>query len=493
MRQPQEKSMKTREEGRNIVAEIRRKLVLLERRKTLKILTTSAPEQLVAYGERQLLKAFQRAALRVPAYKEMLKNAGCLPEQVTSIAAFKRLVPLIAKEDVFPHYSIKEVCLDGSISRIRSAMSSSGFSGIFSFGINTDENHRNAVKAIDTALDYIFHTSRKKTLFINSLPMGVRVPTSLPVADTSVRWDMALAIFRKFSPEFDQIIILSDPHFLKKILEEGIEQGIDWKRENVHLITGEDWMPETFRSYLGSLLGTDWERMDRGVIGGTMGVAELDLNLFHESQDTIRIQRAALADQRLRYALYGQGCEVQPTLFHYYPHRTFLEIVASGDGSPELVVSMLSDALLIPLMRYNVNDVAQLYSYNELKTILHDCGYGHLCPELKLPLIAVGGRNNRALVIDNASLAPEAVKQGIYANFSAAALTTGYFRISVQESGFLIEIQLRRGIASSPLHERALRDAIEKFVPVAFRLQAYPYQSFPYSMELDYERKFKNS
>lgn len=63
----------------------------------------------------------------------------------------------------------------------------------------------------------------------------------------------------------------------------------------------------------------------------------------------------------------------------------------------------------------------------------------------------------------------------------------------MQESGFLIEIQLRRGIASSPLHERALRDAIEKFVPVAFRLQAYPYQSFPYSMELDYERKFKNS
>ncbi|MGD9948197.1 MAG: hypothetical protein AB7U29_06910 [Desulfobulbus sp.] len=485
--------MKTQEEGIKIVAEIRRKLVLIERRKTLKILTTTAPEQLVAHGEQQLLKAFHRAARRVPAYREILKNAGCLPEQVTSIAAFKSLVPLITKEDVFPKYSIKEICLDGSIGRIRSAMSSSGFSGIFSFGINTHDNQRNAVKAIDTALDYIFHTSRKKTLFINSLPMGVRVPTSLPVADTSVRWDMALAIFRQFSSEFDQIIILSDPHFLKKILEEGVEQGIDWKRENVHLITGEDWMPETFRSYLGSLLGTDWERMDRGVIGGTMGVAELDLNLFHESQDSIRIQRAALADSQLRYALYGQGCDVQPTLFHYYPHRTFLEVSASGDGSPELVVSMLSDALLIPLMRYNVNDIARLYSYNELKTILHDCGYGHLCPELKLPLVAIGGRKNRALVIGNTSLAPEAVKQGIYADFSAAALTTGYFRLSVQESCFLIEIQLRRGVVSSPLQERALRDAIEKYVPVAFRLQAYPYQSFPYSMELDYERKFKNS
>ena len=484
--------MKTREEGIKIVAEIRRKLTLLERKKSLKMLTTSSPEQIVVYGEKLLLSAFQRAARRVPAYKELLEKADCSPEKVTSIAAFQSQVPILAKEDVFLRSNIRDICLDGSVSRIRSAMSSSGFSGVFSFGINTEENHRNAVKAIDTALDYIFHISRKNTLFINSLPMGVRVPTSLPVADTSVRWDMALAIFRKFSPEFDQIIILGDPHFLKKLLEEGVAQGIDWTRENVHLVTGEDWMPETFRSYLGHLLGTDWERMDRGVIGGTMGVAELDLNLFHESRDSIRIQRAALVDQRLRYALYGEGCDVQPTLFHYYPHRTFLEVVASSDGTPELVVSMLSDALLIPLMRYNVKDVARLYPYNELKNILHDCGYGHLAPELKLPLLTVGGRKNRALAIGSAAITPEAVKQGLYADFTVAALTTGYFRLSVKASGFLIEIQLRPGIASSSLHETAFRSALESYLTAPFSLAVYPYRAFPYSMELDYERKFKN-
>jgi len=475
-----------------IAAMIRRELMLFKRRKTLKILTTTAPEQIVAYGEKQLLKAFQRAAYRVPAYKDMLKKAGCSPEKVTSMASFKSMVPLITKEEIFPKYSIRDTCLDGSISHMRSAMSSSGYSGIFSFGINTEANHRNAVQAIDTALDYIFDISRKKTLFINSLPMGVRVPTSLPVADTSVRWDMALAIFKKFSPEFDQILILSDPHFLKKVLEEGIEQGIDWTRENVHLITGEDWIPETYRSYLGSLLGTDWERMDRGLIGGTMGVAELDLNLFHESRDSIRIQRAALADKRLRYALYGEGCDVQPTLFHYYPHRTFLEVVASEDGSPELVVSMLSDALLIPLLRYNVQDVARIYPYNELKTILHDCGYGHLCPELKLPLLSVGGRKNRVVSGEGISITPEAVKQGLYEDFAVAAATTGYFRLSRNNNAFLIEVQLRKGVTCSQERELAFRNAIAKYAAAPFQLQIYLYQTFPYSMELDYERKFKN-
>jgi phenylacetate-CoA ligase len=322
--------------------------------------------------------------------------------------------------------------------------------------------------------------------------MGVRVPTSLPIADTSVRWDMALAIFKKFSSEFEQAIIIGDPHLLKIFFENGAEQGINWKKENIHIITGGDWVPETFRSYLGNILGTDWEVMDRGLIGGTMGVAELDLNLFHESRDSIRIQRAALADSRLRYALYGDGCEVQPTLFHYYPHRTFLEVVDSGDGSPELVVSMLSEALLIPLIRYNVSDVARIYPYNEIKAILSDCGYEKLCPELKLPMLSVGGRKNRALSAGSAYIAPEAVKQGIYADFTVAAATTGYFRLSQKETGFLIEVQLRKSITRSPEHETMFRNAIEKYVSAAFQLQIYQYQDFPYSMELDYERKFKN-
>lgn len=476
----------------NIGARIRREWTLFERRKTLNILTTTDPEKIVSHGEGLLLKSFQRCASRVPAYRDILKKAGCSPAKVSSIAAFKEMVPLITKEDVFPKYSIQDVCLDGNIGRIRSAMSSSGFSGVYSFGINTEKNHINAVKAIDTALDYLFSISQKKTLFINSLPMGVRVPTSLPVADTSIRWDMALAIFQKFSPAFEQILILSDPHFLKKILEDGAEQGIDWRRENVHIITGEDWVPETFRSYLGNILGTDWDRMDRGLIGGTMGVAELDLNLFHESRDSIRIQRAALADKRLRYALYGEGCDVQPTLFHYYPHRTYLEVVESRDSSPELVVSMLSDALLIPLIRYNVKDVARLYSFNELKTILNDCGYGHLCPELKLPLLSVGGRKNRTLRISDATITPEAVKHGIYTDFSVAILTTGYFRLSITDETFLIEVQLKKGYTVSPDVEAAMKKAIATQVRAPFRLRIYCYQDFPYSMELDYERKFKN-
>ena len=148
--------------------------------------------------------------------------------------------------------------------------------------------------------------------------------------------------------------------------------------------------------------------------------------------------------------------------------------------------------MLIPLIRYNVKDVARIYSYNELKKILKDCGYGHLTPKLKLPLLSVGGRKSRALKIGKATISPEAVKQGIYMDFSVAAATTGYFRLSIQDGVFVVEIQAKKRFECSPEREAAFRKAIATHATAPFTLKMYPYQNFPYSMELDYERKFKN-
>ena len=163
--------------------------------------------------------------------------------------------------------------------------------------------------------------------------------------------------------------------------------------------------------------------------------------------------------------------------------------MAAGVGK---TFSMLSDALLIPLIRYNVKDVARIYSYNEIQTILHDCGYGNLCPELKLPMLSVGGRKNRTLSIGKDAITPEAVKQGIYTDFAVAGATTGYFRLGIKDNAFVIEVQLKKGIVNSPERETAFRNAIATCVSAPFQLQIYAYQTFPYSMELDYERKFKN-
>lgn len=464
----------------------------LKRRKALEILTTSNPDDIVSYGEKRVISSFKRAAVRVPAYRKLLDDRKVPVDKVCDLASFATHVPVISKEMMFPDHEISELCVEGTFQSMSSVMTSSGFSGLFAYGVSSEQNRQEAIFAIDTTLDYTFKTSRKKTLFINCLPMGVRIPTTLPVADTSVRSDMALAIYNKFKNNFDQFLCISDPHFLKKILEDGQEQGIDWKKANVHLITGDDWVPETFRSYLGAILDTDWDNLDRAFVGGTMGICELGVSLFHETPDSIRIQRLAYSNRDFRHALYGSEVEILPTLFHYYPHQTYLELIGENEGPRELVISMLSESLLIPLIRYNSSDMAKLIPYKRLVEVLSDFGYRHLAPGLKLPLVAVFGRKGRCVTVSSGSVSPEQVKEGIYSAHDIAAATTGHFKLSQDGDIARIDLQLKKKLSPDLTLEERFKKAIMTNISTNCRIKLHPYQSYPYQMEIDYERKFKN-
>ena len=456
-----------------------------KRKKAIKILTTSSPSAIVQFGEKQLIPAFKRS-LRMPAYKRYLELNDIKFSDIRTIEDFKKNIPVISKNDLFRDFDIAELCIDGNLDAMKLAMSSSGFSGSFSFGINTQYNQKTIAFSIDTALEYVFKTDKKKTFLISCIPMGVKIPTELPIAETSIRSDMALAIIKKFHHHFEQIIIVGDPYFVKKLIEEGIDSGINWKKMNVNLIFGEDWFPESFRSYMASLLGVDFDYPDNGLIGATMGIAELDLNIFHETIETIRLRQYAQEDPRLMKALFGEDLKICPTIFQYYPHRMFLETTESN----ELVFSMLSKQFLIPLIRYNSNDRGYIIPYENAKEILIKFDLKRLIPELKLPLVGVGGRNNRWLSIGNVNITPEEIKQGLYSDFEAARLTTGYFKLNkIVESG-RIELQLKKGIRNSNNLQKQFKKALLKYCEADLEVVLYEYQNFPYAMELDYEKKF---
>lgn len=475
-----------------LIDSISSKFTDFKRRKALELLTTTPPEQLVAYGEKSLIKSFRRAAQGIPAYRRLLAAHNIPIDAVCDIPSFKAHVPIVTKEMIFTDNGLRDLCVEGTFDSMRSIMTSSGFSGLFAYGISSTRNRQETIFGLDTTLEYTFQTTRKKTLFINCLPMGVTIPTTLPVADTSVRSDMALAIISKLEHEFDQFLCISDPHFLKKLLEDGIEQGLDWKKINIHLITGDDWVPETFRTYLGNILGTDWNSCNRGFVGGTMGVCELGLSLFHESIHTIRIQRVAYDNSELRHALFGNEIDILPTLFHYYPHRTYLELHDDGQGPGELLVSTLGNSLLMPMFRYNVKDLALLIPYDRLVNILNDFGLSHLAPDLKLPLVAVFGRSGRSIVTSAGSVTPEQIKEEIYRDATVAAATTGHFTLSQDGDSVLIEVQLKKGVMSEPAINERFRGALLRNSTATSQIKLYQYQQYPYQMEMDYERKFKN-
>lgn len=218
-----------------------------------------------------------------------------------------------------------------------------------------------------------------------------------------------------------------------------------------------------------------------------MGVAELDLNIFHETRDTIRIRRLAERDGKLRHALFGET-EITPVLFHYYPHRTHVELAPTAEGSREIVFTMLSSRMRIPLVRYNAGDCGYLFSHGEMRDILRDFGYESYAPRLRLPLVAVSGRAGRTISAGGARLTPEAGRSALYADPALARATTGQFWMSANNGRITFEVQLRPGYPPSNGMGPRLAERLGGGVDVVL----VPYDGFPVGMAVDYERKFRH-
>ncbi len=470
------------------MVQFKKKYTDWKRKKALKFLTDSDPKEIMSLGEKYLIPAFKRAATRMPAYAKLLSDKGVNHKEINTIDDFQKRVPVFTKKDFFVDTPMEQLCVDKDIRSLKLAVTSSGFSGLFSLGMSTEQDQNQIIFSVDTLFEYLINISEKKTFLINCVPMGVKIPTSLPIAEVSVRSDMALALIKKFSPYFEQFLIIGDPHFLKKIIEDGIEQGTNWKDLPVNFITGEDWFSENYRLYLADLLGIDFNKPGSGFFGANFGIAELDLSLFHESTYTIRLRQELQNNTSLRERFFGKNMKITPIIFHYYPHKVFLETTQNN----ELLFSMLNTDLLMPLIRYNSQDQGVIRSYEDVKKILTEENCQHLIPDLKLPLVSVTGRSNRSLTVHGETVTPEEIKEGLYSDYEVAFLTTGYFKLSqmVDNEG-KIEIQLKKGVKKTAELETKFSKALLKYVDTNLDIQFYDYQDFPYGMELDYERKFK--
>lgn len=463
-----------------------------ERQEMIDLLRHTSPADLAASGRDALIPAFRRAVERVPAYRVLMEAAGIDPAQVNNMDAFTRLVPRLDKHNTFGAHRISELCLDGDLEGVRSLLTSSGHSGIFCFGVNTAENLVRSSKSIDMGLQYIFNVDQRSTLLINALPMGVKIHTrAVVLAETSVREDMVFTLVKKFSAEFEQIILVGEGSFLKKIIEEGHEQhGIDWKSLRVHLITGEEGIAENYRTYIGDLIGVNnFDDPDGKIIMSSMGIAECDLNIFHETRESVRIRRLAHANPALRKALFGTASACCPMFFVYYPHRCFVEAMPVSGGYDELVISMLSAEMKIPLLRYRSGDFGSILPYEVVVETLQKHGVD-IVPDLKLPFVAVSGRG-KSLSVESGNLYPEEVKEALYADPEVAAAISGNFFLTAPDGEALVECQLRQGKEPHAALDEIFLRHLARYSKVRTRVIFHPYANFSHGMTIDFERKFR--
>jgi phenylacetate-CoA ligase len=435
-------------------------------------------EILENYGKKLALHAFKQAARHSVFYEKLLASKKISINSIRAINDFAKL-PILEKE-IFKNNEIIDLAVGRNLEDVNSILTSSGYSGLFSFGVNTKTNLTNTARFIDFVLDYIFNISGKKILIINCLPMGVKIYTNSAVlAEVSVREDMAIALIQKFQKYFQEMIIVGEAFFLKNLVEEGIEAGINWKSLPISLIVGEDSFPESYRDYIGNLLGIDHDASPlKRLVGSSLGIAECSLNLFHETPATIALRRFACQNKEFKKEVFGEE-EICPMLFTYYPTHTYLEETSGG----EIIITMLSPAK-IPIIRYNSKDCGKIISYRQLKEILKKFNREDLLPRLKLPLIAIKTRANSEI----GDISGDKIRDFIFSNPQIARELTGFFKIKSNKTSTQVKLQLKK----NGFWQKEYEDIIKSnFTAIKIIIKAVPYYDFPEALTLDYNKKFK--
>lgn len=444
----------------------------------------------VAGSRRKALAQFRRAA-KLPAYAKLLAEAGIQASAIRDWRDFSRL-PILDKDNTFLRFPLEELCMPGTLDHLAGVLTSSGQSGKFAFGLTTRRQTRRATFLIDLALEASFGIDRRKTLLLNALPMGVGFSSNtVTVAETSVREDMVLALADKFGPYYEQIVLVTDPLFLKRLCDTSRDRGFNWRRFRVHAILGEETFGEHFRTYVGRVLGTDPDDSAGPLLGASMGVGELGLNLFFETPQTIALRRAFYRDEALRHAFFGSPLcpEETPMLYTYSPSQILVEclpapIVSQDYG--QLTITPLAQDAPLPLVRYQTGDLARVYEPDVLTRKLLEIG---MTPSgaWTTPLLALRGRESEEVCGTTIS----AIKDRLYRTPALADALTGAFRLETKHGQARLHVQLRPRQGRTSELERLARAELSGVATPMADITLWPYAQFPFGMTLDYERKFR--
>jgi phenylacetate-CoA ligase len=466
---------------------MRAKLARARRSLQLRLLARTTPYKLLGLGKRRLYLAY-RHACETSAYQQLLQEHGVRMQDIRSGQEVLQRAPVLNKACTFGRFSIEELCAPGVLANLASVLTSSGRLGRnFAFGLDTRNRAARIVADIDLGLEFAFAIDQRRSLLINCLPMGVRFASNAAcVAEVSVREDMASALATKFGPYFEQIILVTDPLFLKRLMDYGRDEHIDWGQFRVNVVIGEEATGERFRDYVAARLGADLDAHGAPLIGSSFGVGELGLNLFFETRESVRLHRAARRDAELARTLFGAAgtADTLPMLYAYDPLRSWVEVLdADANGYGALAVSTLSRDQPVPLLRYRTGDRARLIDAAAAAAACRK--HGIAPPAEPFPWIAVTGRDTEQLpdgthVLD--------YKDALYADHAIADACTGAFKLHPEPNGVRMQIQLRRG-ASAPADPAGLIAATGGRLR-AEHIEWYAYEAFPYGMSLDYERKF---
>ncbi|MBN8560270.1 MAG: phenylacetate--CoA ligase family protein [Leptolyngbya sp. UWPOB_LEPTO1] len=442
-------------------------------------------------AETEVIRLFQTVAAHVPAYRSFLQEHNIDPASIQTFADFQTL-PLTTKSSYLKRYSLAQLCRNGKLEACDMIAVSSGSTGQPSFFPRSLSDEFQ----IATRFEQIFHDSfqadQKRTLAIVCFALGTWVggmftasccrhvaSKGYPIT-VITPGNQKAEIFRvleALAPEFEQVVLLGYPPFLKDVIDSGIAQGVPWQNYHIKWVSAGEVFSEAWRSLVGQRIGSTNINYDSASLYGTADAGVLG----NETPLSICIRRWLAEHPDAARELFGESR--LPTLVQYDPLSRFFEV---QDGT-----LLFSGDSGLPLIRYHIADNGGVLTYEQMIGFLAAQGFDPI-QELQgdrgihpLPFVYVFGRSAFTVSYFGANVYPENVSVGLEQS-PICDWVTGKFVMQVKEdddrnSIFSIVVELAPNVTASEEKQQAIAIAIlqqlqrlnsefANYVPQAYQL-----------------------
>ncbi len=441
--------------------------------------------------ETALLAMFQQVAATVPAYQRFLKTQGIDPATIQTWKDFQQ-IPLTTKDNYLRQHSLAQLCRQGQLEQCDMIAVSSGSTGQPSFWARSLPDELQ----IATRFEQIFHDSfqadRHRTLAVICFALGTWVGGMyttnccrylaskgypITVITPGNNPTEIFRVIQALAPQFEQVVLLGYPPFLKDVIDRGMAQGIDWSAYNVKLVMAGEVFSEEWRSLVSQRLGASEVCYSSASLYGTADAGVLG----NETPLSIVIRRWLADHPDAARSLFGESR--LPTLVQYDPLNRYFEVqdgtlLFSGDNG-------------IPLIRYHISDQGGLIAYDDMLKFLAEWGFDPISSLTSergnhaLPFVYVFGRSHFTVSYFGANIYPENVTVGLEQS-PICDWVTGKFVLQVQQDEDLneflaIAVELAPGVEPDDTKQQQIATSIHSqlqrlnsefanYVPTAYQM-----------------------
>lgn len=372
----------------------------------------------VQIGQKKAIDLFHKAAISVPAYKDFLKKNKIDHKKVKTIFDFQK-IPITDNKNYIDVYPLEERCWDGNLPESDLVAVSSGTTGEPKFWPRKGYHEYEAAITHELLYKYLFNIDKYKTLVIIGFPMGIYVSgiaTAIPTWLISQKgYDVTvitvgsnkseiLRAVRAMQQNYEQIILIGHPFFMKDVVETGRSKGIIWSKKRFHIMSCSEGFNEVWRRYLLKKIG---KNSNISTIINTYGSSELLLIGFETPMSILA--KSYIEHNKNTKNFLNNGHHF-PNLFQYNPMARYIESVQN-----ELIFTSGSG---VPLIRFNMHDAGEVIPFKNVKDFLDNTDLSwrkklSKWPIWNLPFISLCGRSDKTLTFYAANIYPEHIHAGL--------------------------------------------------------------------------------